>query len=584
MASLLLPTLPEKPARAMPAPSGTTLVVGFGTSPLAAEYARQAAGAVRVVDLRRADALDIAPISQCVLFLDRSLHERDWEKLDALLPLLSAATFVGVVSSFRVHLGDARAANIESHVVDRLKGAGLRPLVFRAANIVLSAEGNRWRKRFGFIYPLVPRRWRSCFVPAPELFACIDKERQERSSRPIITLLGPNRPLRDMLREERGRGVFSTGLCGFCHLLGVLLVGQLIALLLYLIPWTRRALSRRLVHTLEPASFAELLALCNPHNSQHVKVVGYNNGVNHFGQRFPGKTVVSTVRLNRILRADGDIIRADCGATIRDARLFLAAADQELHVLPNYSYVCLGTSFFVPIHGSASDYTTVAETVVKALLYDPANDRFFLARRDDPVFCDNLYNPRSRVLVLRLWMRVKAKTRYFASQEERDDATGEELLAALRDPEASNVEIRKAKAASHGVRISKYVTETLSAASDETALEVPHDSLGRIWDRLEENALTSFLMHAATRYFAWHVELFLTAEQFLLFWRTHQTLPLRKMQLRYIRRDGFPNSPFRDEDCVSVDLFMIRWNRQRFETYVKETFGTVRTNPGKHSQ
>ena len=35
--------------------------------------------------------------------------------------------------------------------------------------------------------------------------------------------------------------------------------------------------------------FDELLALYNPYNYRHVKVVGYNNGVNHFGQKFAAK-------------------------------------------------------------------------------------------------------------------------------------------------------------------------------------------------------------------------------------------------------------------------------------------------------
>ena len=90
-------------------------------------------------------------------------------------------------------------------------------------------------------------------------------------------------------------------------------------------------------------------------------------------------------------------------------------------------------------------------------------------------------------------------------------------------------------------------------------------------------------MHALTRHFAWHVELFFTAEEFATFWAGHRALPLRKIQLRAIRRDGFPHSPFRDHDCVSADLFMFRRHRRRFEEYLARTFAVVRSNPGKHS-
>jgi hypothetical protein len=91
-------------------------------------------------------------------------------------------------------------------------------------------------------------------------------------------------------------------------------------------------------------------------------------------------------------------------------------------------------------------------------------------------------------------------------------------------------------------------------------------------------------MHALTRYLAWHVELFFTEDEFATFWATRQAVPLRKIQLRYIRRDGMPHSPFRDHDCVSCDMFMFRRHRSKFEAYLKQTFAVVRANPGKHSQ
>ena len=54
------------------------------------------------------------------------------------------------------------------------------------------------------------------------------------------------------------------------------------------------------VETLRPKSVAELLALYNPDNARHVKVVGYNNGVVHFGQRHPGN--MSIDELEKIIK------------------------------------------------------------------------------------------------------------------------------------------------------------------------------------------------------------------------------------------------------------------------------------------
>ena len=50
-------------------------------------------------------------------------------------------------------------------------------------------------------------------------------------------------------------------------------------------------------------------------------------------------------------------------------------------------------------------------------------------------------------------------------------------------------------------------------------------------------------MHALSRHVAWHTELFFTPEEFAIFWRTRDQVPLRKIQLRYLRRDGLPHSP-----------------------------------------
>ena len=72
-------------------------------------------------------------------------------------------------------------------------------------------------------------------------------------------------------------------------------------------------------------------------------------------------------------------------------------------------------------------------------------------------------------------------------------------------------------------------------------------------------------------------------EEFATFWETHTALPLLKMQFRYIKRDGLPHSPFRDHDCVSVDVLMKKKHKQTFDTYVKERLGAVQFNPGKHS-
>jgi hypothetical protein len=598
MGSLSLPTPAEgrAPRPAHPEPAApqerALLVVGRG-GPVAADYAAWAGGKGQrpadVVDggenWRRADAP--AEITDVVLFLGPRLGERDRQVVDDLLALAGerGAKFVGVVSSFRAHFGDRAAAEAEEHVLGRARGLSARTVVFRPGHVLsCNSPARVYLRRFGPFYPLVPRRLRSCCVEGDELFAAIESERLAPAPRRgrLFTVLGPNVPWKDLLAQHRAKRVGAACLTAVSFLLSLLLVGQLAGLILGLLARRRPALRRWNFDTLRPRSLRELPALYNPYNYRHVKVVGYNNGVVHFGHRYPGRTVVSTVGCNRLRRDGPDKLKADCGATVRQALDFLAGTGQELHVIPNYSYVCLGTAFFVPIHGSAADFSTVADTITRAALYDPVADRLITARRDDPAFRESVYNLKADVLLLRLSLRVRPKSRYYVHREELEGPGSEGLLAALRDTKAANVEARKSNAASDKVTLSRYYNDPGEAPSP--VLELPRDALGRLWDRLEENPVTSFLMHALTRHFAYHVELFFPAADFAAFWAGHRALPLRKLQLRYVRRDGFPHSPFREHDCVAVDLFMFRRHRHRFEAWLNQTFAVVRTNPGKHSR
>jgi hypothetical protein len=176
--------------------------------------------------------------------------------------------------------------------------------------------------------------------------------------------------------------------------------------------------------------------------------------------------------------------------------------------------------------------------------------------------------------------RIKHQTTYYRKQELVNQPTSQELLACFRDARACNVEMRKSRAAQTTVTISLYYS---NPPAGEEALAFPKDNLGKLWDRIEENPVLSTLFHALMRRLGYHVELFFAEQEFEVFWRTHGSLPIRKLQLRYLRKDGFKHSPFGKQDCVSVDLFMLRRHQRTFEVYLKENFRAVQFNPGKHS-
>ena len=561
------------------------LVADFGDA-TARDYADYAAASGDEQVVLHPAAERCGRVRSLVLFLGRRLTDRDRGALDDLLRLTGeSAEFIAVVSTFRAHLGDQDALGAEEHVLSRAKDLPARVVVFRPSDVLSPrSQAAAWLRRLGFLYPLVPRRLRGCCLDGGELFAAIEAQRRAHGPRGprVLTLLGANRPWRERMAAHGASGPWRFCLTAACVVLSLLMVGHVAAAVLSLLARRRPTLRRWSLDTLRPGSLAELLTLCNPYNYRRVKVVGYNNGVVHFGQRYPGKTIVSTVGCNRVDHAGPGVLRADSGATVRKALDFLAAAGLELPVVPNYSYVALGTAFFVPIHGSAADYSTIADTITRVVLYDPVSDRTIDATRDEPDFREHVFNLRSEVVLLEMYLTVKSRSRYYVRRETLRGPTSREILAALRDGAATNVEIRKSSAARDEVTVARYYKDPGETPS--SALELPRDALGRLWDRLEENPVTSFLMHALTRHFAWHVELFFTEDELATFWEGHRALPLRKLQLRYIRRDGMPHSPFRETDCVAIDLFLFRWRRERFDAYLRETLPAVRFNPGKQSR
>jgi hypothetical protein len=519
-----------------------------------------------------------------VLFLDAALTRRDRAVFQAVVELARAggAGCVCVVSTFRVHLGDRAAARAEAELLGLLRDLPARVVVVRPGH-VLSRHSRLcvFVRASSYLVPFVSPRLRACCVDAGELFAVIDRELDATGPRRrTFTLLGESKPWQDLLREQQKGFLARAYATLMAGLIPLTVFRSILGLLVRAVAPKTPRLRPWHLETLRPGSVQELLALYNPYNYRHVKVVGYNNGVVHFGHRHAGKTVVSTVACGRRARVRGDVAEFDAGVTIRRALDVLGPAGRELHVLPNYSYVSLGTSYFVPIHGSSSKFSTIGDTIEKVVLYDPVADRLVTAERQDPAFGAGMYNLAADLLLLRLRLKTAAKSRYYAKELRLTNPSSAAILGYFHDTRPSNVEVRKAGSATDTVHVYQYFT---AAAEGEGALEVPRDAIGRVWDRLEENPVASPLFHALTRWLAYHVELFLSEAEFATFWETHAAQPIMKIQLRSIRRDGLPHSPFRDHDCVSADLFMHKKHRPTFDAYLKQTLPGVKMNPGKHS-
>jgi hypothetical protein len=182
-------------------------------------------------------------------------------------------------------------------------------------------------------------------------------------------------------------------------------------------------------------------------------------------------------------------------------------------------------------------------------------------------------------LLLRLTFRTCPRLTFRQSREVLSSPNAATIWDVLSQGSATNIEIRKATAAAHDVEVYQYHAVDGAGSS----LDAPRDGIGSLWDRLEENWVAAPMFHGLVRRFGYHVELILGEPEFDIFWAAHRKLPLSKIQMRRMIRDGLPNSPCRESDCIAVDLFLWRRNRHVFLEFVREHLPHARFNSGKHS-
>ncbi|MEQ9406155.1 MAG: hypothetical protein RIK87_00455 [Fuerstiella sp.] len=530
---------------------------------------------------------------------------------------------VCLVTSCAAHLHVSPAIETEDRVCRRLRAHGCSVSVIRTGHLLVSGSRTaRWAQKLSWLAPLLSTGLRSCFVRTAELEECLAAEcgadkrpetdfadsklqtarssendtRGERAdpadSVRIITLLGCNESWRSVLEAYSGASPLHQVLRTIMLILSRAGLGLFIRLMVRCATGMMPRLRRWNFDTLYPQDEQELLSLCHHRNRQHVVIAGYNNGVNHFGWRHVGCTVVPTIQTGRRIRLDGDQLTVDAGLTLKRCRTFLddyeadtgdseQMSGYEFYVVPNYSYISMGTVFFVPVHGSGSDVSTLGDTIEWVRMYDPARDQVVEATRGETVFDNTMYNMHSGMVLLQLRFRLKPRCRYFMKEFQLDNPSASNIWQLFHDPEPSNIEIRRSRAADSTVQVRKYYP---SESRDPDRLLVPRDRLGSLWDRLEENAITAFLFHWLVRRWAWHVELFLNEHEFGIFWSHIQQLPLSKIQLRFVRSDGMTHSPVRDHDCVSADLIMWRRHRHMFQEFLRSQLPHVKLNPGKQTR
>ena len=485
------------------------------------------------------------------------------------------------VHSIAAHFHDPQSLELEEHLHRRCAESNVSSQVLRTGFLCGNESKRRWKRAAAFRH-LVSSNIRSTFVTISELSAAVHRVAlsDDSGAASNATLLGTNRSWAEVLADYLTGRPMQRLIDSICRVPGAL-GGRMLTVWLLML-WIRGRTGRRMYNfrTISPRSQSELLSLCNPENLRHIVICGHNNGINHFGWRFPGRTAIPTTDSGQQIDIQSDSVLVDAGITLKRCADALDEADKQLPVMPNFSYIGVGTAFFVPIHGSGSAVSTLGDAIEWVRMFDCCEQRVVEASRNEPLFRQAMYDRNGDRVLLQLRIRIQKKTSYCVRNEVLHSPNSAEVWNIFADPDASNIEVRKKRGASDDIDVARYY----EAASDtRSQLDAPQDAIGRVWDRIEENRLLAWLFHWFVRTFGYHVELFLRREEFDIFWRHHSSLELSKIQLRFVKKDGMPNSPFSYENCVSADLFMSRKRREGFHKFLREHLPDVQCNPGKQS-
>jgi hypothetical protein len=482
------------------------------------------------------------------------------------------------------HDGSCTVAAVEELFAGALCRDGVKLRILRLGRVL--HPSSRTAALLSCLQATLPAAVSVSCLHLPELVEIIENEvsagfsnhSRTGSSPVVLSIPGARRSMREAVFAENSRS-FGVGWRLLTKLLRAVGFGWLLFAWLRMASLVLPKLRDRLSATISPRIRRDLVCLCNRHTRQQIQLAGCNHGVNHFGWKFPGKSVVQTTSVPGRIRVYGGQVTVDAGVTLKAVVERLAIENRELPVTPNFSWISMGTCFFVPVHGSGSRMSTLGDAIQRVLLYDWERERVFSARRGDGLFEDAMYNRHQPWLLLRMTLLTQPRTAFAMSERKLESPSADEVLEQFEDPQASHVEIRKSRAVDSSVVVRSWrVCEPVNGVAT-----LPRDQIGRIWDRLEETPLISSLFHWFVRTFAFHVELFLTAEEFRIFWERHGALPLSKIQLRRMRRDGMKHSACCTEDRISVDLFMLRGSRDVFCRFVSEELPRARSNPGKQS-
>ena len=293
-------------------------------------------------------AIEQTQVLQMLLVLPTNLSKSDQRLVDSCAEYAhhQASFRVCLISSFSAHLGDAAQLQFENTLSQNFETAeNCRVTVLRTGHRLETSTV--LRKRLQLLaptYPLLTTRWKSCFLDSDELSAAIEGlfEKTYWPRRRVITLLGHNRLLSDVLSEYKLPSAATNAVSLLASLAKAVGVGALLG-------WAasfKKPFRLWQCQTIQPESTCELLALYNPYNHHHLAISGYNTGVVHFGWKYPDRTVVKTTAAGKCLRIGDRRVDVDAGLTLKRVNTALDRNNDEFYVLPNYSYISMGTTIF----------------------------------------------------------------------------------------------------------------------------------------------------------------------------------------------------------------------------------------------
>lgn len=525
-------------------------------------------------------------------------------------------------SSWVVHFPErvfsAEYIKMKRHCEQRLRESGLPNVCILRPSVVLG-DGLSWTRILSRIAPFgnwIPKRVTRSFTSIEEVCGQVVRLIDGDSTSTTITVLGKRRPLgeqaiasvqntTDQTRPFRFldpvyvriliAGVLSISLTAAWWSSSAILLACALALVgllgITFLPrvvattasWVSDYFAGFAVRTFQPESERDLLSLAQECNTD-IRIRGYDNQGLYFLN--PGglrSTTVSLRKLDQVIELDTNrnVVHVQAGIHFGTLLRFLESHGKWLANYPNYHFISVGACIATPVHGSNLAFPFIADLVESVRVYDRNRDRVLSVGPNDELFHRLIFSPETLrgSVILSAELRITDRQKYVLNSRSvpvenlKFDFTDGRILGQSNDvnqESCQHSEVRiNAPSSSHAtIQSYRQVSDPSECEKrgDNELLSIKADSIGRKWNLLQSNAVTSACTSSIARGFL-NFEWFFSPEDFETFWKALHVGKSRpgfyKLLIRYNRVNQHLSTPFHGTISIDITVLNHPWARRR---------------------